>query len=159
MSEPLHFLNPPFSATGPIPTEYTCDGSNASPPLEWSAPPSGTQSQGVIVDDPDAPGGVFVHWILFNLPPSCTQLPQSVNIARHFSGQMPTPIEGRNDFGTIGYGGPCPPRGDGAYHYRFHLYALDEELPLSHGASVAAVRRAVKQHRLANTTLTGTYER
>jgi Raf kinase inhibitor-like YbhB/YbcL family protein len=148
MSATLSLTSPAFQPKTAIPSTYTCDGANTAPPLEWSAPPSGTQSLALIVDDPDAPAGTWVHWVIFNLPPDArslsTALPQGAQ-------------EGINDFQNVGYGGPCPP--SGTHRYVFQLYALDAKLALPSGVQRRAVDKAMKGHILARAELTGTYSR
>lgn len=131
-----------------IPKTYTCDGQDISPPLSWDDPPTGTQSFAFIADDPDAPMGTFVHWVIYNLPASTRQLTE---------GSEPDGIEGKNDFGTLKYGGPCPP--GGTHSYFFKLYALDTTLDLPAGAKKAAVLKAMAGHILAEAQLMGRYSR
>ena len=144
-----------FDADQPIPTRFTCDGDDVSPALSWSDVPDGTQSLALIMDDPDAPRGVFTHWVLFNLPAGARSLPEGVaKTERPESGGF----QGRNDFGDIGYGGPCPPPG-GPHRYRFFLYALDGLIDLGAGASKQQVLDAVEGHVLAEAQLVGSYQR
>lgn len=137
-----------------IPVRYTCDGQDISPPLEWTDPPPGTQSFALIMDDPDAPVGVWDHWVLFNIPPETRSLPEGV---------PPDPDlaqggrHGRNSWKRLGYGGPCPP--GGTHRYFFRLYALDTVLNLSSGATKKDVLRAMEGHILAQAELMGTYRR
>ncbi len=138
-----------------IPARYTCEGQDISPPLAWSEPPAETQSFTLIMDDPDAPGGVFTHWILFNLPSKSHQLPEAISS----QSQLPNgALQGKNDFGNIGYGGPCPPPGR-SHRYQFNLYALEQPLDLKAGASKKQVIDAMRGHILAQGQLTGTYQR
>ena len=143
-----------FKEGDKIPVKYTCDGQDISPPLAWGDPPQRTQAFVLIVDDPDAPGGAFTHWVLFNLPASARQLGEGIPQERLQNGTL----QGKNDFGRIGYGGPCPPRGT-AHRYRFTLYALDKPLDSKPGASKKQVLDAMKEHILAQGQLTGTYQR
>lgn len=137
-----------------IPTKYTCDSQNVSPPLVWTEAPAGTQSFALIADDPDAPGGTFTHWVLFNLPPTNHELPEAIPA----QSQLPNgALQGKNDFGKIGYGGPCPPPGR-PHRYRFKLYALDRTLDLKAGASQKQVMDAMQGHILGQGQLTGTYQ-
>jgi len=138
-----------------IPVKYTCEGQDISPPLMWSEPPQGTQSLALIVDDPDAPGGVFTHWVLFNILPDSRQLPEAIPTQAQLSSGA---LQGKNDFGRIGYGGPCPPPGR-PHRYRFTLYALDRVLDLKAGVSKKQVVGAMQGHILAQGQLTGTYQR
>ncbi len=148
-SPPL-FMSTAFNEGETIPTRYTCDGEDVSPPLQWSAMPSGTQSFALIVDDPDAPIGIWVHWVLFDIPGDAEGLAEAAN-----SGTV-----GANSWGDNAYGGPCPPPKDGAHRYFFKLYALDvEELGLAPGASKEELEVAMQGHVLAEIQLMGTYER
>jgi Raf kinase inhibitor-like YbhB/YbcL family protein len=143
-----------FRGGGFIPKKYTCDGPDVSPPLAWSDPPAGTQSLAVIVDDPDAPAGTWVHWILYDLPPRTRDLPEGVPKDR----QLPDGArQGRNDFGKVGYGGPCPPRG-AAHRYFFKIYALDSKTNLKPLASKRELEHAMKGHILAQAELIGKFQ-
>ena len=143
-----------FSAGQPIPQRFTCDGADASPALSWSEAPQGTKSFALIVDDPDAPAGTWVHWVIFNLPAQTHALPEGVPQTDSAAGGT----QGRNDFGKIGYNGPCPPPGK-PHRYFFKLYALDATLDLKPGAKKAEVERAMQNHVLAHSELMGTYAR
>jgi Raf kinase inhibitor-like YbhB/YbcL family protein len=138
-----------FADGGTIPRAHTCDGQDRSPPLSWSAPPTGTRSLALILDDPDAPGARFIHWLAWGITPDTTGLGEG----------EAAPLEGRNDFATVGYRGPCPPRGHGPHRYRFRLHAVAGELRLASGAGVRALERAVTAKDLAVAELVGTYER
>ncbi len=138
-----------------IPAKYTCEGQNISPALAWSEPPAGTRSFALIVDDPDAPAGVFTHWVIFNLPASSRKLSEAVPTQAQLSDGS---LQGKNDFGKIGYGGPCPPPGR-PHRYQFTVYALDQTLSLKAGASKKQVLEAMQRHILAQGRLTGTYQR
>jgi Raf kinase inhibitor-like YbhB/YbcL family protein len=144
-----------FGDGGGIPTQYTADGRNDSPPLEWGDPPPGTRSFALVCDDPDAPRGTFVHWVLWNLPAETRHLHSAVP-------QTPTlpdgARQGTNGFGRIGYGGPSPPPGP-QHRYLFKLYALDAPLPLDAGATKEQVLEAMRGHQLAEGILTGMYGR
>jgi Raf kinase inhibitor-like YbhB/YbcL family protein len=144
-----------FSVGGEIPKRHTCDGPDISPPLGWGEPPAGTQSFSLIMDDPDAPVGTWVHWVLCDLPASVRELAEGVPKEREFRNGA---RQGRNDFGRIGYGGPCPPRGP-AHRYVFKLYALDRNLNLKAGATKAEVEAAMKGRVLARAELIGRYRR
>lgn len=146
-----------FAAGGAIPAQYTCDGADRSPPLAWSDTPAGTVTFALIVDDPDAPSGTWVHWLLFNLPAGTAALPEGVPKTDQPDG-LGGALQGRNGFRRVGYGGPCPPPGR-AHRYFFRLYALDAQLPLKAGASREDVDRAMRGHVLAETTVMGTYAR
>lgn len=140
-----------FEHGSPIPRMYSCDGKNVSPPLEWMHAPPDTKSFALIVDDPDAPGKTFTHWVLFDLPASISSLDE----ADKKSGRS-----GQNDFQGTGYGGPCPPPNHGSHRYFFKLYALDvETLGLEAGASKDAVQKAMDDHVLAEAELMGQFER
>jgi hypothetical protein len=144
-----------FAHEGTIPQHYTCDSSNVSPPLRWDDPPAETQSLALIVDDPDAPSGTFVHWVLFDLPPKTRALPEAVAISdRNWEGGG---IQGTNSFGNLDYGGPCPP--DGTHRYFFKLYALRNVLGLAEGATKQDVEAAMEGQVLASAELMGLYER
>jgi len=144
-----------FKEGGTIPAKYTCDGEDVSPPLRWGEPPVGTQSFALIMDDLDAPGGVFTHWVLLNVPRDSQGLPEGVPTQAQLSSGA---LQGKNDFRRIGYGGPCPPPG-GPHRYQFTLYALDRSLPLAAGASRKQVLDAMQGHILAQAQLVGTYQR
>lgn len=139
-----------------IPVQYTCDGDDVSPPLRWGRLPKDSQSLALICEDPDAPSGVFVHWIIFNLPPIVSDLPEALPPTETLveSGA----IQGRNDFNDIGYGGPCPPPGN-PHRYFFRLYALDTKLQLKAGATKHEFAHAVEGHILTAGHLLGNYER
>ncbi len=131
-----------------IPSKFTCDGGNTSPPLEISDVPSGAKSVVLIADDPDAPGGLFTHWLVWNI------LPQTNSIAE---GSAPRGMQGRNDFGKSGYGAPCPP--SGMHRYYFRVFALDRELDLRSGAKRSQLDAAMKGHIIAQGELIGRYAR
>jgi Raf kinase inhibitor-like YbhB/YbcL family protein len=149
VAEAFTLTSSAFSPGGEIPSRYTCDGDDVSPPLAWSDPPAGTQSLALVVDDPDAPGRTFTHWLGWGLSPDTSGLEE---------GQAPA-VEGRNDFGTTGYGGPCPPPGHGPHRYVFRLHAVDAELELPTGAPRDELERLIGEHALAVAELIGTYER
>jgi Raf kinase inhibitor-like YbhB/YbcL family protein len=128
---------------------HTCDGEDRSPPLSWSAPPAGTRPLALILDDPDAPTGRFIHWLAWGITPDAAGLA---------NGEL-APLEGRNDFGTVGYRGPCPPRRHGRHRYRFRLHALAEDLRLAPGAGVRELERALASKVLTVAELVGTYQR
>lgn len=138
-----------FAGGGEVPVRYTCDGEDVSPPLAWSGAPAGTAAFAIVVDDPDAPGGVFTHWMLADLPPRTTHLALGGTAG----------LVGRNDFGRVDYGGPCPPGRHGPHRYRFTVHALERRLGLASGYSREAFDRAVSGHVLATATLTATYRR
>ena len=152
---PIQITSSAFSEGGPIPKKYTCDAEDASPPLAWSGVPAGAKSLALIADDPDAPMGTWVHWVIFNLPPTLTGLSEGITKASQVGGGA---IQGNNDFRRIGYGGPCPPRGK-QHRYFFKLYALDTSLALKAGSSKADLEKAMRGHVLAQGQLMGTYSR
>lgn len=144
-----------FTAGGTIPKKYTCDGPDVSPPLSWTEPPSGTRSLALIMDDPDAPVGTWVHWVLYNLPAAVRELSEGTPTTETLpSGAR----QGTNDFRKIGYGGPCPPPGP-AHRYFFKLYALDTELSLAPRATKRQLEAAMEGHILARVELVGRYGR
>jgi Raf kinase inhibitor-like YbhB/YbcL family protein len=137
-----------FQQGGNIPSKFSCDGANTSPPLQVSDVPSGAKSLVLVVDDPDAPSGLFTHWTVWNIPP------QTSTIAE---GSTPKGVQGTNDFGKSGYGGPCPP--SGAHRYYFKIFALDRELDLPSGAKRSQLDTAMKGHVIAQGELMGRYAR
>jgi Raf kinase inhibitor-like YbhB/YbcL family protein len=143
-----------FASNQPIPSRYSRAEENVSPDLAWDDTPPGTQTLAVIVDDPDAPFRAFTHWVIFNIPGTLTGLPAGVP---HGDQPANSGIQGKNDFGEIGYGGPQPPRGK-HHHYRFTLSALDATLPLRPRASKKEVMGAMQGHILGQAQLIGTYE-
>ena len=143
-----------FQDRGPIPTEYTCDGEDISPPLAWTGVPAGTASLVLIVDDPDAPVGVWDHWIVFDIPPDLTGLPEAVPAGETLPDGG---IHGSNSWNRMSYGGPCPP--SGTHRYMFKLYALDTTLGLKPGANKKSVESAMQDHILAETQILGTYKK
>jgi len=145
-----------FSETAPIPEECTCQGKDISPPLKWSGVPSEAKSLALIMDDPDAPMGTWVHWVLYDLPSSMTELPEGLSSREHIAAGSGK--EGLNDFKRLGYGGPCPPPGK-PHRYFFKLYALDTMLDLKPGAKKKDLEHAMEKHILAQGQLIGTYKR
>lgn len=152
----MRLESPAFTEGTKIPTVYTCDGEDASPPLHWSDPPHGTHSFVLLCDDPDAPGGTWYHWAAYNISVHTRALAKDA--ARHalkhgFKQAV-------NDFRRADYGGPCPPRLHGLHHYRFRLLALSVAgLPVEDGSSCVEVERGAKKHLLQEAVLTGVYER
>jgi Raf kinase inhibitor-like YbhB/YbcL family protein len=141
-----------FDAGGSIPKRFTCDGEDASPELAWTGAPDGTVALTLLVDDPDARN--FVHWIVLDMAGASTgALPRGVGVSPD------APKQGRNDFGKVGYGGPCPPAGTGTHHYVFGLWAIDRSLGLAEGLKPPAVEAAMDGHILATTELVGLYRR
>lgn len=144
-----------FSNGGEIPRKYTCSGDNVSLPLSWSGVPGNARSLALTVDDPDAPGGAWTHWLIWNLPASATSLPEGVSAAETLeSGAR----QGRNDFNRIGYGGPCPPPGR-PHRYFFRLYALDSRLDLKAGAGRSELEAAMKRHIVSQAEWMGIFKR
>jgi len=140
-----------FAQGASIPELHSCQGADISPPLEWMGEPPETRGYALMVDDPDAPGGVWTHWLLYDIPP------QAHNLAQGCRGAG---IAGANDFGKPGYGGPCPPKGHGPHRYFFKLYALDvSTLGLPAGVKAGELARALKGHTLAEAHYMGRFER
>jgi len=154
-----------FEDSGMIPRTFTCDGADRSPPLEWSGVPDNAKSLVFICDDPDAPMGTWSHWVVFNLPPHVRSLNEGVSPAETIESaapkaadqQLPKARQGTNDFGKLGYGGPCPP--SGTHRYFFRLYALDTQLDLGSSAKRGEVLKAIEGHILAEGRLMGRYAR
>ena len=143
-----------FNASEMIPAPHTCDGPDTSPTLRWSDPPAGTRSFALICDDPDAPAGTWVHWLIWNVPGPAQGLAAGVGKVRDLEDGS---RQGKNDFHKIGYGGPCPP--SGTHRYFFRLYALDAMLDLPSGASRIDLDRSMRGHVLAQAELMGKYRR
>jgi Raf kinase inhibitor-like YbhB/YbcL family protein len=148
----MHLYSPEFLSGTSIPNRYTCNGEDVSPPLTWDDPPAKAQSFALIVRDRDAPGGIFTHWVLYNLPANRRELPES----------LPTEdvlpqggYQGQNDFGNVGFGGPCPLQG--THRYFFKLYALDAQLDIAPGAKEEEVLKAMQDHTLTSAELMGLY--
>jgi Raf kinase inhibitor-like YbhB/YbcL family protein len=147
--------SPQWKQGDTIPQRFTCDGKDVSPPLQWDGAPTGTKSFSLVTEDPDAPGGTFFHWVLYSLPATAHELPENLPKQK----ELPDGArQGRNSFGGIGYGGPCPPPGP-AHHYYFRLYAIDKKLDLAPGASHGDLERAMKGHVLAQAEFMGLYKR
>lgn len=151
----LELRSSAFIASGTIPRKHTCDGADLSPALEWTGVPEGARTLALICDDPDAPVGTWVHWVLYNLPADVTRLPEGIPSTETIEQGA---SQGVNDFGRIGYGGPCPPPGK-PHRYFFRLYALDAKVALSPGAKKKDLLKAMKNHVLEQTELMGTYGR
>jgi len=150
----LRLKSAAFENGGTIPRLYTCEGKNLSPPLFWSGAPQGTQTFALLVDDPDAPGKSFLHWLVFDLPAAAAALPEGV---------PPHPViegggaQGRNDFGDLGYGGPCPP--SGTHSYVFTLYAVAGKLDLAPRATREEFSKSLQGRTLGQARLVGRYAR
>jgi len=140
--------SPAFHQGGDMPAKFTCDGGDTSPPLQISGIPSDAKSLVLIADDPDAPNGVFTHWLVWNIPPQTNSLAE---------GSAPKGVQGTNDFGKSGYGSPCPP--SGAHRYYFRVFALDRELALPPGAKRSQLEAALKGHVIGQGELMGRYAR
>jgi Raf kinase inhibitor-like YbhB/YbcL family protein len=143
-----------FDEGGRIPSDFTADGRDVSPELSWTGTPAGAQSLALICEDPDAPRGTWVHWVLYDLPPATARLREGVPPRERPPGGG---THGKNDFGKLGYGGPAPP--SGTHRYFFRLYALDRVLGLAPGATAAELRRALAGRVLAEASRMGTYSR
>lgn len=160
----LRLLGPDFKPGGRIPLEFTKDGSDDSPPLSWSDLPEGARSVAILADDPDAPREEpWVHWVIYNIPVMVrglplTGLPRGLKKTPRLA-EVEGALQGMNDFGEVGYGGPQPPRGHGTHRYRFTLYALDDLLPTREGMTKADLLRAMEGHVLAAAEAAGTYSR
>jgi Raf kinase inhibitor-like YbhB/YbcL family protein len=155
---PFSLASSAFGHQGEIPSRYTCEGEDISPPLSWSGPPEGTKSFALVVDDPDAPDPraprmTWVHWVLYNLPSTVRELPEGATPAALPTGAK----EGQNDWKRTGYGGPCPPIG--RHRYFFKLYGLDTVLPDLRGPTKSRLEEAMKGHVLGRAELIGTYEK
>ena len=151
----LKVASPDFDDGGDIPSEFTCDGEDKSPLISWDQPPDGTQSVVVIVDDPDAPSGIFVHWVIFNLPGNSDRLRRDIPANESIAGA----IQATNSFQQTGYGGPCPPRGDDPHEYRFQVYGLNAKLDLTAEATATDVLTAIRGSVIAQGHLSGMYAR
>lgn len=150
----IKITSPAFGEGDMIPEKYTCDGIDVSPPLAWASIPEGTKTFALICDDPDAPIGTFVHWVLFNLPSNTNELLENVPHDKELGNGAK---QGRNGFRKIGYGGPCPPRG--THRYYFKIYALDTELDLKAGIKKKKLLKAMEGHILDKGQLMGKYKR
>lgn len=146
---------PVFKYGGRIPVKYTCDGEDVSPPIEISGVPSGAKTLALIMYDPDAPIGVFYHWGLYNIPLDKTSLPENIPKTRETS----YGLQASNDFGSIGYGGPCPPPGHGTHRYFFLVVALNKPLDVEPGVSVRKLPEYIKGKAIAYGVYMGTYSR
>jgi Raf kinase inhibitor-like YbhB/YbcL family protein len=138
-----------FASGQPIPQKHTCEGEDVSPPLAWSGVPEGTASLALVVDDPDAPSGTFTHWLAWAIDPAAGGIGEG----------EAAPVEGQNDFGSVGWRGPCPPPGHGPHRYFFRLHALEAEPDVVAGAGKEDVERALEDRAIAVAELVGTYER
>ena len=153
--EHMQLTSTAFTEGAAIPAKYTCDARNVSPPLKWSGVPAGTKSLALIADDPDAPAGTWVHWVLYDVSPSVGELPEDLAKSLYIAGGAK---QGLNDFRHLGYGGPCPPHGK-PHRYFFKLCALDSLLELKPGITKKDLESAMEKHILAQAQLMGTYQR
>jgi len=147
----MRLRSPAFADGEPVPARHTCDGEDVSPELRWSDVPEGATSLALTCADPDAPRGTFTHWLVWDLSPAtdgidCGEVPDGAR-------------QGRNDFGTVGYAGPCPPPGHGVHHYHFRLFALPGPVPLPEGSTVTELYEAIAGRTLASAELVGIYQR
>jgi Raf kinase inhibitor-like YbhB/YbcL family protein len=150
----LKIVSAAFKDGQAIPRQYTCDGVNVSPPLEWSGMPADAKTVAIVCDDRDAPAGTWVHWVLYNLPADNIGIVESMPAAENL---VAGGFQGTNDFQKIGYGGPCPP--SGTHRYFFKIYAVDGELPLKAGATKAELEKAMEGHVVGQAQLLGTFGR
>jgi len=150
----IKITSPAFEEGGMIPEVYTCDGIDISPPLKWSSVPQGTKTLALICDDPDAPIGTWVHWVIYNIPGDICELPENIPPEQEIKKGG---IQGMNDSRKIGYGGPCPP--GGTHRYFFKIYALDTEVDLQPGATKSQLLNAMEGHIIAKGQLMGRYSR
>ena len=151
----LVLMTTAFQHGGEIPSRYTCSGVNLSPALTWSGAPAATRTLALIADDPDAPVGTWTHWLIWNIPAQATSLPEGVPAIDALKDGS---RQGKNDFGQLGYGGPCPPPGK-PHRYFFKLYALDAKLDLKPGATKRELEAAIAPHILSKTELLGIFRR
>jgi Raf kinase inhibitor-like YbhB/YbcL family protein len=146
-----------FEDGAAIPSQFTCDGANESPALSWSGAPKDIAAYALIVEDPDAPSGMFIHWVLYDVPGTTTSLPQALPKTPSLS-SLGGAKQGTNGFKKVGYDGPCPPKG-APHHYHFKLFALDKPLGIAPGASRDQIMDAMKGHELGHGEIIGTYAR
>jgi Raf kinase inhibitor-like YbhB/YbcL family protein len=151
----MKITSPAFNEGQPIPPKFTCQGENISPALVWSGAPDGTKSLALVTEDPDAPSGTFIHWVIYNMPPGLTGLPEKVPASSQVSG---TGAQGITSSGRPGYTGPCPPSGK-PHRYFFKLYALDLDPQLPAGLNAASLQKQMVGHILAQAQWMGTFQR
>ena len=152
----FRLLSSAFQEGATIPRSHTCEGEDTSPPLGWSGVPAGALSFAIVCEDPDAPGGIWYHWGIFNIPKECHELKSAIPGKSHVDGMR----QAVNSFQRVGYGGPCPPKGHGRHHYRFRLFALSTgELAVPANADCATVARLAHKQSLGEVVLTGLYQR
>jgi Raf kinase inhibitor-like YbhB/YbcL family protein len=153
MGQAMELHSNSFKAGATIPAQFTCEGDDLSPHLSWMDAPKRTRSFVIIVEDPDAPKGIFTHWVAYNIPPDKSELPVG-------AGNKPDGfVAGKNDFGTSRYSGPCPPVGHGDHRYFFHIFALDKPLDVPPGATKIDVEKAMKNHIIDHAQMMGKFER
>lgn len=158
MSDEISLTSDAFANGASIPAKYTCVGRDISPALAWGEPPEGTQSFALIMEDPDAPAGIWVHWLLYNIPPETRSLAEDLPVSgKNVPEGQGSPFVGKNSWGEIGYGGPCPP--GGTHRYVFTLYALNEMTGLLPGANKGELLKGMEGHILAQGILTGTFSK
>ncbi len=150
----MKIISSAFNEGDTIPSKYTCDSLNVSPPLRWSSVPGGTKSFALVFEDPDAPMGTWVHWLIYNLPENILEMPENIPPIKNLPNGA---VQSRNDFRKIGYGGPCPPMG--THHYFFKIFALDCELKAEQEITRPELMRAISGHVLADAQLMGKYKR
>lgn len=156
---PLQVTSTAFGPGEKVPLKHTGDGANISPPIAWSGAPKETKEFALICDDPDAPTPQpWVHWVIYKLPAETTRLPEGIP-TRTYPGHPVGGLQGINDFGNPGYGGPAPPKGHGVHHYHFNVYALKEPISLKEGATKAELLKAIQGKILDEGKLTGLYQR
>jgi len=151
----MHLVSPAFRNGEALPVRFTCEGADVSPPLAWSNVPKETQSFALFCEDPDAPGGTFHHWAIYDIPAATMELPE----AFLHTGTVGPMHQGINDFGKTGYGGACPPKGHGIHHYHFKLLALDVGLLDARGKRCSDITKAARPHTIAEAELVGLYMR
>ena len=157
---PLRLTSSAFVNGAPMPERCTCEGGDISPGLTWDNVPSDTRGFALVCSDPDAPDGTWYHWAIFNLPIEAAGLPEGMPKSASIQMGAGSMVQGTNDFGNPGYGGPCPPVGHGRHRYQFVLTALDvPSLPVAGGGDCRDVEKAAAEHAVAVATLTGTFER
>jgi len=147
--------SPAFEPGKPIPKQYSCEGRDVSPPLRWNDVPANAKALALVCEDPDAPAGTWIHWVIYDIPAATIELREGVPPDENLSGGA---RQGLNDFRKVGYGGPCPPPGK-PHHYVFKLYALDAPTGLEPRATKNDLLKAVKGHVLADAQVTGTYQK
>ncbi len=153
-AQSLSLSSPAFANGQPIPQKFSCQGDNVSPALAWSGVPAAARSLALVVEDPDAPGSTVIHWVIYNIPPSLTGLPEKVLPGSQVEG---IGTQGPDSSGTVGFTGPCPPSGS-AHHYYFRLYALDLNPDLPAGLSADGLQQQMSGHILAQAEWMGTYQ-